>query len=128
MIYGAPPFYHLNTFQKMRAIPDPNHIIEFPAVAVPTIKGERGLVEVRSEEAVAVPEQVIEVLRSCLKRQPKARATIPEILASPWLTQWSKSSSYLCCPSPDVLRRRLVIRKFDCCSRPAVTRREPASG
>ncbi|EJU03932.1 kinase-like protein [Dacryopinax primogenitus] len=82
MIYGAPPFHHLSTFQKMRAIPDPNHTIDFPPAAVPM---------------------------SCLQRTPKARKTIPEILASPWLTKWQRSSS----PSaqaPMAPSRGLVLR------------------
>ncbi|KZT51886.1 kinase-like protein [Calocera cornea HHB12733] len=93
MIYGAPPFHHLTTFQKMRAIPDSNHIIDFPPVAVPSVKRANGLVEVKTADAVEIPSEVLEVLHSCLQRNPKARKTIPEILASPWLTNWKRSSA-----------------------------------
>lgn len=31
MVYGHPPFHHLSVIQKMRAIPDVNHEIKFPA-------------------------------------------------------------------------------------------------
>ncbi|KZO90095.1 kinase-like protein [Calocera viscosa TUFC12733] len=93
MIYGTPPFHHLSTFQKMRAIPDPNHLIDFPPMAVPSVRGAKGLVEVKTADAVAIPHEVLDVLKSCLQRNPKARKTIPEILASSWLTNWQRSSS-----------------------------------
>ncbi|KAF9649924.1 kinase-like protein [Thelephora ganbajun] len=61
MVYGAPPFHKLGVYQKMRAIPDPQYCIE------------------------KVPTVVIETIKRCLDRAPKARATIPELLENEWL-------------------------------------------
>ncbi|KAF8521386.1 kinase-like domain-containing protein, partial [Hysterangium stoloniferum] len=61
MIYGTPPFHHLSVLQKMRVIPDPNNVIEFPEQAIPI------------------------ALKSCLMKNPKDRETIPQLLSAGWL-------------------------------------------
>ncbi|KIO17993.1 hypothetical protein M407DRAFT_84418, partial [Tulasnella calospora MUT 4182] len=66
MIYGQAPFYFLSMWQKMSAIPDPSHAIDFPANATP------------------IPPGIIDTMRNCLKRDPKTRPSIPEMLAEKW--------------------------------------------
>jgi serine/threonine-protein kinase TTK/MPS1 len=50
--------------QKLQSIINPNHPIEFPAVENPFL---------------------LDVMRSCLRRDPKKRPTIPELLEHPFL-------------------------------------------
>jgi serine/threonine-protein kinase TTK/MPS1 len=97
MIYGQPPFYSLSVFQKMKAIPDPNHQIDYPSISVPTIPGPKDASgaggppqERREQFATPVPEDVRRLIQSCLQRDPKKRSLIPDLLASPWLNDWSE--------------------------------------
>lgn len=97
MIYGRPPFYSITgAVQKLRAISDPNHVIEFPAVSAPVAPAPdkdgqpRQLVEL----ATPIPPDVIETLRGCLTRDPKQRRTIPELLEDPWLRSWRREYLY----------------------------------
>ncbi|KIY46524.1 Pkinase-domain-containing protein, partial [Fistulina hepatica ATCC 64428] len=62
MVYGQPPFQHLNVYQKMRAIPNVDHHLK-----------------------KRVRRDVIETMQSCLRRNPKERSTIPELLEQSWL-------------------------------------------
>ncbi|KAK9712425.1 Dual-specificity kinase, spindle pole body (SPB) duplication and spindle checkpoint function [Basidiobolus ranarum] len=64
MIYGHTPFSHLNLYQKLKAIPNPNYEIDFPPFA----------------EEVPVDEELLSVIRKCLERDPGQRLTIPELL------------------------------------------------
>ncbi|KAG8876725.1 Dual-specificity kinase, spindle pole body (SPB) duplication and spindle checkpoint function [Tulasnella sp. 331] len=91
MIYGHPPFYFLTLYQRLAAIPDPRHIIEFPAVAVPTVPGSKnpatGLAEPERhvmENATPVPPCIINTMRNCLQRDPKQRPSVPDLLAEKW--------------------------------------------
>ncbi|KAH8825272.1 kinase-like domain-containing protein [Flagelloscypha sp. PMI_526] len=96
MVYGSPPFSHLNVMQKMRAIPNPDYQIEFPEFATPSIpKGEK-TPESSGEAGPAAPQKlehlkrpvrrdVIENIKQCLKRVPKERATIPKLLEQQWI-------------------------------------------
>ncbi|KAL4837543.1 hypothetical protein H8958_003765 [Nasalis larvatus] len=65
MTYGKTPFQHIiNQISKLHAIIDPNHEIEFPDI----------------------PEKDLQdVLKCCLKRDPKQRISIPELLAHPYV-------------------------------------------
>ncbi|KAB5589333.1 Serine/Threonine-kinase TTK/MPS1 [Ceratobasidium theobromae] len=101
MIYGRPPFYSITgAVQKLRAISDPNHVIEFPAVSVPVAPAPdkdgqpRQLVEL----ATPIPPDVIETLRGCLTRDPKQRRTIPELLEDPWLRSWRHTATQPAAP------------------------------
>ncbi|RDX53317.1 kinase-like protein [Lentinus brumalis] len=93
MVYGQPPFGHItHPMQKMRAIPDENHIIDFPEYAVPMGPRNRSKDAVNSSPPqklehlkVRVPQSIITTMKSCLVRNPKARATIPELLQQNWL-------------------------------------------
>ncbi|EPQ54517.1 Pkinase-domain-containing protein, partial [Gloeophyllum trabeum ATCC 11539] len=78
MVYGYPPFQQLSVYQKMKAIPDPNYTIDFPAYSAPR----------------RVPAYVIATMRNCLCRNPKERATIPELLEHDWLTGRERTSCF----------------------------------
>ncbi|KAJ2919207.1 hypothetical protein MD484_g1212, partial [Candolleomyces efflorescens] len=93
MIYGHPPFQHLSVYHKMKAIPDLTHVIQFPQFATPTVPAKPDPSGGPPEPArrlehlkVRVPPAVIEGMKSCLCRNPKERATIPELLDQAWLT------------------------------------------
>ncbi|KAJ3009824.1 UNVERIFIED_CONTAM: hypothetical protein HDU68_002469 [Siphonaria sp. JEL0065] len=64
LVYGQPPFSALPIVQKLNAIVDPNFQISFPDV----------------KDAA-----LLQVLKSCLNRDPKARMTIPQLLEHPFL-------------------------------------------
>ncbi|KAI0657380.1 kinase-like domain-containing protein [Cubamyces menziesii] len=90
MVYGQPPFQALSVVHKMKAIPDEDHIIEFPEYAVPVAPRRKdspmGSPPQRMEHLkVRVPQSIINTMKSCLVRNPKARATIPELLQQNWL-------------------------------------------
>ncbi|KAI0632168.1 kinase-like domain-containing protein [Trametes polyzona] len=88
MVYGQPPFHALAVIQKMKAIPDENHVIEFPeyAIPVPPRPKEPDEAPISTEHLkVRVPQSIIHTMKSCLVRNPKARATIPELLQQNWL-------------------------------------------
>jgi serine/threonine-protein kinase TTK/MPS1 len=104
MIYGTPPFHQLSVLQKMRTIPDPNNVIEFPEEAVPIVPQPRGAAAAGGgcggangngngpvppkklyHLAKRVPLEVIESLRICLMKNPKERETIPQLLTAGWL-------------------------------------------
>ncbi|KZT04109.1 Pkinase-domain-containing protein [Laetiporus sulphureus 93-53] len=80
MVYGKPPFYHLSMIHKMQAILDASHLIIFPESV--------SLLHPPDPEkpiAVPVPEAIIGDMQSCLKRDPKCRMTIPQLLRQEWL-------------------------------------------
>jgi serine/threonine-protein kinase TTK/MPS1 len=89
MVYGQPPFQHLSVFQKMKAIPDLTHIIDFPQYSTPSIPTQ-------SSGSTTPPKRldhlrrrvrgdVIMSMKSCLCRNPKERAAIPELMDQDWL-------------------------------------------
>ena len=59
MVYGRTPFSHLHFIQKLHAITDPNHQIEFPPIQNHTL---------------------LDVMKRCLDRNPKTRIGIPDLL------------------------------------------------
>jgi serine/threonine-protein kinase TTK/MPS1 len=96
MVYGQPPFQHLSMYQKMKAIPDETHVIEFPEHSTPLAPVPRssagggsgnGPVPVKRLDhlKVRVRRDVIASMRSCLMRGPKDRMMIPELLDQDWL-------------------------------------------
>ena len=67
MVYGKPPFAHIEKpMQRIMAIPDPRHVIQYP---------ERGV------GGVLVPTGLIFTLRRCLNRNLTRRPTVEELLA-----------------------------------------------
>ena len=85
MVYGQPPFQHLSVYQKMKAIPDLTHEIEFPEFSVPSVVNKNGERKKLDHLKRSVRADVIRGMRSCLARNPKERATIPELLEQDWL-------------------------------------------
>ncbi|KAG8740762.1 Dual-specificity kinase, spindle pole body (SPB) duplication and spindle checkpoint function [Ceratobasidium sp. 414] len=95
MIYGRPPFYSIpGPVPKLRAISDPNHVIDYPALSIPTVPSsdKDGSPRQIVEWATPVPPDVVETLKGCLTRDPKQRRTIPELLDDPWLRSWRHTS------------------------------------
>eukprot|EP00871_Galdieria_phlegrea_P004424 jgi/Galph1/4983/GphlegSOOS_G3611.1 len=66
MVYGKTPFAHLNPIMKMRCIPDPKYPVEFP-----------------NEDRLN--PHLLDVLTSCLQKDPSKRALIPILLNHPFL-------------------------------------------
>eukprot|EP00050_Salpingoeca_kvevrii_P001629 m.175160 g.175160 ORF g.175160 m.175160 type:complete len:1055 (-) comp10420_c0_seq19:47-3211(-) len=64
MVYGRTPFHHLQPYQKLLAITNPQHEIEFKPLR---------------------NKALLDVLKRCLTRDPKQRPTIEELLAHPFL-------------------------------------------
>ncbi|KAG6377231.1 kinase-like protein [Boletus reticuloceps] len=85
MVYGHPPFQHLSVYQKMKAIPDLTHEIEFPEFSIPSVVNKIGERKKLDHLKRLVRGDVIRGMRSCLARNPKERATIPELLEQEWL-------------------------------------------
>lgn len=72
LVYGVTPFYNIKTLmQKIYAITNPNYEIPFKPVSDPLL---------------------LDVLKSCLKRNPKERASVDELLKHPYLADESSSS------------------------------------
>jgi serine/threonine-protein kinase TTK/MPS1 len=69
MIYGNPPFAKLDFYVKAAAITNPNHDISYPrcVLSVPNTQ-------------VTVDENAIDAVKCCLRRLPKDRVTIPELM------------------------------------------------
>lgn len=67
MTYGRTPFYHLSSmYQKIAAIPDPDHPIDFPSTGI---------------GGVRVPRSLIHTMRGCLEREKDRRPTIKQMLS-----------------------------------------------
>ncbi len=67
MVYGKPPFAHIaNQMQRIMAIPNPRHIIDFPSKAIGGVPVSSGL---------------IKTLRRCLNRDAKQRPMVDQLLA-----------------------------------------------
>lgn len=90
MVYGCTPFHHLSVYQKMKAIPDSEHEIDFPEFSVPTLPASKNGTPASPTKLehlkTPVPKYVIDAIKSCLTRNPKERATIPQLLSLNWLT------------------------------------------
>ncbi|KAL8670469.1 MAG: hypothetical protein Q9168_004993 [Polycauliona sp. 1 TL-2023] len=67
MVYGKPPFAHIaNQMSRIMAIPNPNHIIDFPDKAI---------------GGVPVPFGLLRTLKVCLNRDQTLRPTVDDMLA-----------------------------------------------
>ncbi|KAJ7134580.1 kinase-like domain-containing protein [Mycena epipterygia] len=94
MVYGHPPFQHLSVYQKMKAIPDTAYEIGFPEFTTPTLPT---LPKQGTSPGPTTPPKkldhlkrrvrldVIASIQSCLRRNPKERALIPELMEQDWL-------------------------------------------
>ncbi|KAI9325751.1 kinase-like domain-containing protein [Obelidium mucronatum] len=77
LVYGQPPFAALPIVQKLNAIVDPNYKITFQKTATDK--------QSTSGSDTSQEPSLLQVLKSCLNRDPKARMTIPELLEHPFL-------------------------------------------
>jgi len=78
MTYGRTPFYHLTSmYQKIAAIPDPNHLIDYPSTGIGGVK---------------VPRSLVNTIKGCLERDKEKRPTIRQLLSleDPFLNPDSK--------------------------------------
>lgn len=67
MVYGKPPFAHIaNQMQRIVAIPNPRHVIDFPSFGI---------------GGVLLPPGLIRTLRRCLSRDQTLRPIVQELLA-----------------------------------------------
>lgn len=67
MVYGKPPFAHIpNQMQRIMAIPNPHHVINFPDLAI---------------GGVPVPLGLMRTLKRCLNRDQTQRPTVDEMLS-----------------------------------------------
>ncbi|KAG0700452.1 kinase-like protein [Suillus ampliporus] len=85
MVYGHPPFQHLSVYQKMKAIPDSKHAIGYPGYSIPTVVDKAGERKQLEHLKRPVRADVIKGMESCLERNSKERATIPDLLEQEWL-------------------------------------------
>jgi len=67
MVYGHPPFAHLEPMQRLLRLNDPSLRIEFPA------------------HRFGGGQALVEVLGSCLQRDPRRRPSLCELLSHPFL-------------------------------------------
>lgn len=87
MVYGRPPFHALSAVIKIREIPNPKHEIVYPEYTSPLILGNMETPDQpREDERTKVPIDIINSIRLCLVRDPKKRATIPQLQAQAWIT------------------------------------------
>jgi len=97
MVYGSPPFQHLNVVQKMRAIPDGTYMIDYPEYSAPSPhRTQPGTAEVPAgpdKLKWRVRTDVIASMKSCLRRHPKQRMSIPDLLEQDWLTMREREHS-----------------------------------
>ncbi|CAG8522148.1 14064_t:CDS:2, partial [Cetraspora pellucida] len=88
LVYGHTPFAHLNMYQKFKCIPDPDYHIEFPPTSslIYNVNQAHSVDEKNINQDIPVDENLLRIMKSCLQRNPKARATIPELLTDPFLS------------------------------------------
>ncbi|KAI4136516.1 MAG: hypothetical protein LQ341_005574 [Variospora aurantia] len=78
MVYGKPPFAHIpNQMQRIMAIPNPNHVISFPATS--TVGGGEG--GGGSMPVPVLPSGLIQTLKRCLTRDQSLRPSVQEMLS-----------------------------------------------
>lgn len=83
MVYGHTPFSQLTMYQKIQCIPNPQYLINFPTVAVPTPSADEP--HPAPDNGVPVESDLLRVMKTCLQRDSKLRLTIPELLEDPFL-------------------------------------------
>ncbi|PVU89393.1 hypothetical protein BB559_005117 [Furculomyces boomerangus] len=107
LCYGLTPFAKLSMFQRLVAIPNNDHKIDYPKYRagmlqvtssetdpnspdyVPTARSSNGgdmvVDESMADDREVAPLDLISVIGSCLNRDPKKRPTIPEMLCHSFL-------------------------------------------
>lgn len=83
MVYGHTPYSKIRPMHvKIMAIQNPGHVIDYPSSAVPI--NERG--EPQEHLKVPVGDDLVRVMKGCLRFDPKKRMTIPDLLQDSFLT------------------------------------------
>jgi serine/threonine protein kinase len=81
LVYGHSPFAKINNLiQKMRAITNPKHEIDYPSQSGNVIGG-------------LVDDGTIEILKSCLSRNAKQRPVIKQLLEFPFFSPTSNTTT-----------------------------------
>lgn len=73
MLYGSPPFAHLEPMQRLLVLSDPTLTIKFPA-------GHR-----LEHHSPTTKAQLVQILQGCLQRDPRKRPSLKELLGHPFL-------------------------------------------
>jgi len=73
MAYQRSPFAHLDPMQRLLALLDPSVDVEFPDG------------HILEDYSTTSQDLLIDVLKSCLQRDPSSRASIPQLLEHPFL-------------------------------------------
>ncbi|KAF9049655.1 kinase-like protein [Hymenopellis radicata] len=98
MVYGYPPFQHLSVLHKMKAIPDVNHVIEFPEYSIPS-PPKQGSPSQSAPNMDHLKKRVrpgvIHSMAGCLARNPKERIGLATLFDDAWLAMTEPTS-----PSP----------------------------
>ncbi|ORY94401.1 kinase-like domain-containing protein [Syncephalastrum racemosum] len=76
MVYGFTPFQELNVYQKLQIIPDAKHPIHYPEHVLP---------KKNKDPTERVTPELLDVMQSCLSREPKQRLSIPDLLKHAFL-------------------------------------------
>lgn len=88
LVYGVTPFFNIKSLmQKIYAITNPNYEIPFKPVSDPLL---------------------LDVMKSCLKRNPKERASVEELLNHPYLAEDCKNSAPAAI-DPNILKQMQVL-------------------
>lgn len=95
MVYGLPPFNHLTMYQKMKAIPDNTYEIVFPDHTVPVEPVPKDASPTAKPQKLynlkqKVRPDVLADIQNCLRRNPKERPGIPELMRRDWLSMEDK--------------------------------------
>ncbi|KAJ2541659.1 Dual-specificity kinase, spindle pole body (SPB) duplication and spindle checkpoint function [Coemansia sp. RSA 1853] len=93
MCYGRTPFAQLALFRKLASIPDPAFVIPYPKYMAGCQQTGTDLdpnadsspTYADGTEKIAVPLELLRVMRVCLQRDPDKRMTIPDLLIDPLL-------------------------------------------
>lgn len=112
MVYGHTPFGRIKQLHlKINLIQDPNHNIDFPSHAIP--KDAEG--HERPEMAVRVEDDLVKVVKGCLRFNSKERPTIPDLLEDAFLKrEGSHSDREGECSEPDPPGR--IAKRTGSCS------------
>ena len=90
MAYGHTPFSHIKgQIQKLFAITNEKHVVDFPPASNP---------------------QLLEVMKSCLRRNPAERPSIPELLQHPLLRGGGRAAAVAPSPGKAALADNLTAK------------------
>lgn len=79
IVYGKPPFAHIaNQVQRIMAIPNPRHVISFPAT---TPLAKSGSNNNTTNTNTIVPAGLIRTMKRCLQRDQTLRPTVEDLLS-----------------------------------------------